>query len=41
MKKREVVGMDMVELAPVSGSRMSDFVAARLAAKMITYALME
>jgi agmatinase len=41
MKKREVVGMDMVELAPVSGSRRSDFAAARLAAKMITYALME
>jgi len=41
MKKREVVGMDLVELAPLQGNRVSDFAAARLAAKMITYALME
>ena len=41
MKKREVVGMDLVELAPMPGNRVSDFAAARLAAKMITYALMK
>jgi agmatinase len=35
--ERNVVGMDLVELAPVAGSRVSDFAAARLAAKMLTY----
>jgi agmatinase len=39
-KKREIVGMDLVELAPGPDSRRSNFAAARLAAKMITYALM-
>ncbi|MGH2570613.1 MAG: agmatinase, partial [bacterium] len=34
---RNVVGMDLVELAPVPGSRVSDFAAARLVAKMLTY----
>lgn len=34
---RKVVGMDLVELAPVSGSHVSDFAAARLVAKMLTY----
>lgn len=37
MKKRLVVGMDLVELAPAPGEHRSDFAAARLAAKMITY----
>jgi agmatinase len=41
MKKREIVGMDLVELAPIPGNRVSDFAAARLAAKMITYASMK
>jgi agmatinase len=41
MKKREIVGMDLVELAPMPGNRVSDFAAARLAAKMMTYALMK
>jgi agmatinase len=36
-KKRTIVGMDLVELAPVAGHHASDFAAARLAAKMITY----
>jgi agmatinase len=35
--ERNVVGLDLVELAPVAGSRVSDFAAARLAAKMLTY----
>ncbi len=37
MKKRQVVGMDLVELAPAPGYHLADFAAARLAAKMITY----
>jgi agmatinase len=41
LKKRDVVGMDLVELAPIPGNRVSEFAAARLAAKMITYALMK
>jgi agmatinase len=36
-KKRTVVGMDLVELAPSPGQNASDFATARLAAKMITY----
>jgi agmatinase len=36
-KKRSIVGMDLVELAPQAGQHASDFAAARLAAKMITY----
>lgn len=36
-RRRRVVGMDIVELAPTRGSRRSDFAAARLAAKMLTY----
>jgi agmatinase len=35
--ERHVVGMDLVELAPAPGSRVSDFAAARLVAKMLTY----
>jgi len=35
--ERTVVGLDVVELAPTPGSRASDFAAARLAAKMLTY----
>lgn len=41
MKKRQVVGMDLVELAPVAGQHLSDFASARLAAKMITYRSLE
>ena len=36
-ERRTVVGMDLVELAPVAGSHVSEFAAARLAAKMLTY----
>lgn len=36
-RKRVVVGMDLVELAPPMGRHVSEFAAARLAAKMITY----
>jgi agmatinase len=35
-KKRTIVGMDIVELAP-NGQHASDFATARLAAKMLTY----
>jgi agmatinase len=35
--RRTVVGMDIVELAPAEGSRVSEFAAARLAAKMLSY----
>lgn len=35
--RRRVVGLDVVELAPTAGSRVSEFAAARLAAKMLTY----
>ncbi|MEB3323075.1 MAG: agmatinase [Synechococcaceae cyanobacterium] len=35
--RRRVVGMDLVELAPVAGSHVSDFAVARLAAKMLIY----
>lgn len=36
-QEREVVAADIVEVAPVPGSQVSEFVAARLAAKMILY----
>jgi agmatinase len=36
-ERRRVVGMDIVELAPASGSHVSEFAAARLAAKMLSY----
>jgi agmatinase len=36
-KERRVVGFDIVELCPIPGSRASDFLAARLACKMIAY----
>jgi arginase family enzyme len=39
--QRRVRGMDLVELAPRAGSQVSDFAAARLTAKMITYHGME
>ena len=35
--QRKVVGMDLVELAPIGGSHVSEFTAARLAAKMLSY----
>lgn len=35
--RRTVVGMDVVELAPVDTSRVSDFATARLVAKMLSY----
>lgn len=35
--RRTVVGMDIVELAPLPGSHVSEFAAARLAAKMLSY----
>ena len=35
--RRTVVGMDVVELAPVAGTHVSDFAAARLVAKMLSY----
>ena len=35
--RRSVVGMDVVELAPVPGSMVSDFAVARLVAKMLCY----
>ncbi|MBN1270404.1 MAG: agmatinase [Kiritimatiellae bacterium] len=35
--EREVVAADIVEVAPVAGSQVSEFVGARLAAKMIMY----
>jgi agmatinase len=34
-----VVGMDLVELAPIPGFHAYDFLAAQLAAKMLNYAL--
>jgi agmatinase len=37
LSRRTVVGMDIVELAPAPGSRVSEFAAARLAAKMLSY----
>jgi agmatinase len=37
LARRRIVGMDVVELAPRPGSRVSDFAAARLVAKMLTY----
>ncbi len=40
-RRRRVVGLDLVELAPTPGGRASAFAAARLVAKMITYALRE
>jgi agmatinase len=38
-RRRRIVGLDLVELAPTPAGRASAFAAARLAAKMITYAL--
>ena len=35
--KRRVVGMDIVELAPIPGTHVSEFAVARLAAKMLSY----
>lgn len=35
--KKKTVGMDVVELCPIPGNRMSDFLAARLAYKLICY----
>ncbi|HMB70869.1 MAG TPA: arginase family protein, partial [bacterium] len=35
--RRTVVGLDIVELAPVEGVHVSEFAAARLAAKMLSY----
>jgi agmatinase len=35
--RRTVVGLDVVELAPIAGSHVSDFTAARLVAKMLSY----
>jgi agmatinase len=37
-KRHRVIGMDVVELAPIAGQPASDFLAARLAYKMIGYA---
>jgi agmatinase len=37
LARRTVVGMDVVELAPSPGSHVSEFAAARLAAKMLSY----
>jgi agmatinase len=37
LERRTVVGMDLVELAPVPGAPVADFAAARLAAKMLSY----
>jgi len=36
-KERNVVGFDVVELAPIPGSHVSDFLAARLTYKLICY----
>ena len=36
-ESREVVGADIVELAPLEGTQVSEFVAARLGAKILTY----
>ncbi len=35
--RRNVVGFDIVELAPIEGNRVSEFVAAKLYYKMLTY----
>ncbi len=35
--RKTVVGLDVVELAPVPGTHVSEFAAARLAAKMLSY----
>jgi agmatinase len=37
-RRRHVIGMDVMELAPIPGQPASDFLAARLAFKMIGYA---
>ncbi len=37
-RKREIVGADIVELSPIGGLHGPDFLAARLAVKMVTYA---
>jgi agmatinase len=38
-ERRRVVGADLVELAPIPGLHAPDFLAARLALKVVTYAL--
>jgi agmatinase len=35
--RRNIVGADVVELAPIGGMHMPDFVAARLVYKLISY----
>ena len=37
-RRREIVGADLVELAPIGGLHGPDFLAARLAVKMTMYA---
>ena len=37
VKRRNVVSADLVELAPIRGSHLSEYTAARLAQKLITY----
>jgi agmatinase len=36
-ERRQVVGMDLVELCPIPGQIVSDFFAAKLASKMVGY----
>jgi agmatinase len=36
-RRRRVVGLDVVELAPTAGSQVSEFATARLVAKMLSY----
>lgn len=37
VESREVVAADIVEVAPINGTKVSEFVAARLGAKLLTY----
>ena len=37
MKKRNVVGFDLVELCPIEGTKVSEFLAAKLYYKMLSY----
>ena len=37
-RRREVIGADLVELSPLPGQHASDFLAAKLALKVVTYA---
>ncbi|MGB9577284.1 MAG: arginase family protein, partial [Candidatus Norongarragalinales archaeon] len=39
MARKKIIGLDVMELAPIPGMRAPDFVAAKLAYKMIGYAL--